>query len=403
MEIKTLEQGLKALNEFQTTHNEAIQKSEDKLGEHEQKLEKMSADIVKAIDLANELKAIQNAPAETKETGFDQKNFEKKFNEFARKGQPDESFESFCHRTYSEAEIKTLSTDSDPDGGVFVTPQRLAPERTRYFETSPIRGLARTITTSKNSVELPILNGARVGASKVGERGTRSETNTREYDKKIFQTHNIYSMPGVTKDMLSDGDFNIIPWINDDIQEDFEIFENTSFVTGSGVGEARGFMTYSAWTTNGTYESGKIEQINSGNATNFTADGVIDLQNSMQERYQPRAVFGTKRTNFKNIAKLKDANGNYLFNTNLDKNVGLPFGLLAKPVVFMNDIAAVAANALSMVYGDFRAGYVIVDKKGLYVVRDPYTQKGFILFYTEKRYGGDVINWEAIKIQKISA
>ena len=401
MEIKTIDDGLKALNQFQTDYNEALKKGEEKSAELETKLDKMAADITKAIDKSNEIAAMQNAAVEQKSKDFDQQNWEKKFNEFARV-EGNVEFKGFCENL-SEVEQKKLSTDSDPDGGFFVTPERLMPEKTRFFETSPLRRYARVITTNKTAIEIPVLNGERVGASKVGERGTRSETNTREYDKKTIQTHNIYSMPAVTKDMLEDSDFNIIPWINADIQEDFDIFENTSFVTGSGVGEAKGFMSYSAWTTNGTYESGKIEQINSGNATNFTADGIIDLQNSLKNNYQGRAIFGTKRANFKNIAKLKDGNGNYLFNRDLDKNTGRPFGLLGKPVEFMNDIAAVAANALSMVYGDFMAGYVIVDKRGLYVLRDPYYQKGVILFYAEKRYGGDVLNWEAIKIQKISA
>ena len=400
-EIKTIEDGLKALNSFQDNYNEALKKGEEKSAELETKLDKMSNEITAAIEKANEVAAMQNAAVEQKSEEFDSKNFEKKFNEFARyNGQIE--FKEYCEKL-PEVEQKRLTTDSDPDGGFFVTPQRLAPEKTRFFETSPIRRYARVVTTTKNAIEIPILNGARVGATAVGERGTRSETNTREYDLKTIQTHNIYSMPAVTKDMLDDADFNIIPWVNADVQEDFDIYENTSFVTGNGVGQAKGFMSYNAWTTNGTYEENKIEQVNSGNATNFTADGLIDVQNSLKENYQPRAVWMTKRANFKNICKLKDGNGNYLFNRDLDKNTGRPFGLLGKPLEFANDIAAVAANALALAYGDFQAGYVVVDKRGMYVLRDPYTTKGVILFYTEKRYGGDVINWEAIKIQKISA
>ena len=103
------------------------------------------------------------------------------------------------------------------------------------------------------------------------------------------------------------------------------------------------------------------------------------------------------------IVKLKDGEDNYLFNRALDKNTGTPFSLLNSPVRFFDDMPTIASNSLSLAYGDFNAGYQIVDRLGTKILRDPYSDKPFILFYTTKRTGGAVVNFEAIKIQKLSA
>jgi len=177
--------------------------------------------------------------------------------------------------------------------------------------------------------------------------------------------------------------------------------ENTAFVTGDGAQKPKGFMAYAAWTTNGTYERNKLEQINSGTSAVIKADGLIELQNSLKEVYQAGAIFLMKRSTFGAVAKLKNGNGDYLLNSMM-----LPQGatttLLGKPVVFADDIAAASANSLSIAYGNFGVGYTIADRMGIRVLRDPYTSKPYIKFYTTKRVGGAVTNYEAIKIQKLA-
>jgi HK97 family phage major capsid protein len=178
--------------------------------------------------------------------------------------------------------------------------------------------------------------------------------------------------------------------------------ENTAFVLGDGSQKARGFLALPAWGAAGVYERFKLEQINSGVSASFTGDGVKALQNAVIEAYQPGSIFGIKRASFVQITTLKDGNGAYLLNP-LSLAQGDDKILLGKPVVFMDDIPAIAADALAMVYGDFSVGYTVVDRIGFRVIRDEVTAKPFVLFYTTKRTGGDVTNYEALKIQKLAA
>ena len=137
----------------------------------------------------------------------------------------------------------------------------------------------------------------------------------------------------------------------------FSRTENTAFFSGSGVGRPRGFTTYDAWTVAGTYEQGKIEQVNSGSAGAVTGDGYIDLQYSLKERYQPNAVFMMKRATYGASLKLTDTNNQYLFGYDFLKN-GQPVPtLLGKRVYFADDMATIASNSLSVAYGDFGVGY----------------------------------------------
>ena len=161
-------------------------------------------------------------------------------------------------------------------------------------------------------------------------------------------------------------------------------------------------MSHAAWAVNGTYERNKIEQIVSGTSAVVKADGLISLQNALLEAYQPNAKFLMKRATFGAVSKLKDGTGAYLLNPMMLPQ-GATMVLLGKPVIFADDIAAIAANSLSIAYGDFQKAYTIVDRMGIRVLRDPYTTKPFIKFYTTKRVGGAVTNYQALKIQKLAA
>ena len=187
----------------------------------------------------------------------------------------------------------------------------------------------------------------------------------------------------------TDAGFNIEEWLAGKVTRRLTREENLAFVTGDGSQKPKGFLSLPAWAVNGTYERGAIEQISSGAAGAFTGDGVKALQNSLIEEYQASAIFGLKRASFQQIITLKDGNGAYLLDPRSMK-VGDTMTLLGKQVVFMDDMPAVAADSLSMVYGDFGVGYTIVDRIGFRVIRDEITQKGCVLFYTTKRTGGDV-------------
>lgn len=305
--------------------------------------------------------------------------------------------------TAKYAEQKAMSTDVNPDGGYLVRDEFGDFVANRIFETSPIRRLANVETIGANSLKL-LIDDQEAGAGWVGQGGTISETATPELGELEIVAHKLYAEPKATTEMLEDAFLDVESWLQRKVAEKFSRLENTAFVTGNGVAQPRGIMSYSAWAAAGTYERNKLEQINSGNASALTADGIIDLQNSLIEDYQANATFLMRRATFGKVMKLKDGNGQYLFNMALDMNTGLPTAnLLSRPVVFGSDVAAVAANALAIAYGDFRLAYTIVDRLGISILRDPYTAKGFVKFFTVKRTGGGVSNFDALKIQKIAA
>jgi len=92
-----------------------------------------------------------------------------------------------------------------------------------------------------------------------------------------------------------------------------------------------------------------------------------------------------------------------IFNMMYDKNNGVETTILTRPLRFADDMPVAGANSLSLAYGDFRTAYVIVDRLGFNTLRDPYTSKPFVQFYTTKRTGGAVVNFEAIKLQKLAS
>jgi HK97 family phage major capsid protein len=206
---------------------------------------------------------------------------------------------------------------------------------------------------------------------------------------------------------MSDPFVDVENIVMSDVQESMTLDENTSFITGDSINKPRGILDYPAWTTAGTYERGALEQINSGTSAKVTFDGLVDVQNSLLEIYQPNAVWLMSRTTYGAICKLKDQSGQpyvggygkYLRD---GSSIDVPM-VLSKPVVFCSDMPELAAGSLSIAYGDFKKGYTILDRMGISVLQNPYKLVGQMGFYFRKRVGAGVTNYQAIKIMKASA
>lgn len=303
---------------------------------------------------------------------------------------------------YLMNELKTMRVGNNPDGGYATTTDRRSDIVVdRVFETSAIRAIANVITTGNSDVEIPIDDNESTSGGWVGEETAITNTAQAQIGLLKIAVHEQFAQPLATQKMLDDSFLDIEAWLSNKTNDILTRTENTAFVTGSGAQKPKGFMAYSAWVTAGTYERNKIEQVNSGAAGVVKADGLISLQNALIETYQPNARFLMKRATFGEVAKLKNGNGDYLLNSMMLPQ-GASLTLLGKPVMFADDIAAIASNSLSIAYGDFARAYTIVDRMGIRVLRDPYTTKPYIKFYTTKRVGGAVSNYEAIKIQKLA-
>lgn len=321
--------------------------------------------------------------------------------------QVDEEFKNLVNSTgavISEDEMTTLKTllvGSDPDGGFLVPVDMQSRIITRQFETSPMRGIADVITTGTEAVEFPLDDGE-FGYENPAEVDTRNETDTSKIGVITIPTHNYEAMPVATQKMLDDAVFNIEQWVQRKISDKLTRSENADFVNGTGVKQALGFQTYADWTTLAQYERDALETRETATASTLAGDDLLDLQSDLLEYYQNNATWTMHRKVWVEVLKLKDSQNQYLMNPAMLFGGSLGLQLLGRPVVIFGDMpSSIADSAKVIAYGDWREGYTIVDRIGIRVLRDPYTSKGFVKFYTTKRTGGAVTNYQAIKRLKI--
>lgn len=292
-------------------------------------------------------------------------------------------------------QTKALSVGSDPDGGYLVTPHMSSKIVQAIFETSPMRQLASVETISSDSLEL-IDDHDQAAAGWTSETGAITETSTPTLAKRNIPTHELYAQPKATQKLVDDSAIDIESWLSTKIADIFGRKENTAFVSGNGVGQPRGILTYTAGTS-----WGQIQQVNSGTSAVVTADAIIQLFYALKDSYSKRANFLMNRTVVQSIRLLKQATTNqYMWQPGLA--AGTPDTLMGVPVHMAADMPIAAANSLSIAVGDFQAAYQIVDRQGISILRDPFTEKPFVKFYATKRVGGDVVNFEAIKLMKLA-
>ena len=205
----------------------------------------------------------------------------------------------------------------------------------------------------------------------------------------------LYAFPKQTQKFLDDAP-NAEAWLANKVADKLARLEATAFVTGDGVKKPRGFLTYPAGTTLGS----QIEQVVSGSASTITPDALFAIQDSLKMPYRGRAQWAMNRGTRRVIRQLKDSQNRYLWEPSLQ--AGMPSRLLGDPIQEFNDMPAIAGAALPLAYADWSEFYTILERIGLRILRDPYTVKGYVGFYTTRRVGGDVSNFEAGKIMVIS-
>lgn len=290
---------------------------------------------------------------------------------------------------------KDLSVGVDPDGGYTVTPTMSARIIQKLFESDPIRQLASVESITGERIEMLVdIDEADTGWET--ETVTGNKTDTSRLEKKAIHVGTMYARPRATQNILDDSGINIEAWLSNKIAQKLARTEGAAFVTGDGIGKPRGFLTYANGTTYGT-----IEQINMGAAANLTADGFVKLKYSLVEGLiGSMTAWLMNRSSVMAAMLLKNGDGDYIWKPGFQ---GDPTAsILSIPVRMSKTMPDVAANALSVAIADWAEAYLIVDRMGISVQRDPFTQKPFVEFYTRKRVGGDVVNFDAIKIGKIA-
>lgn len=290
-------------------------------------------------------------------------------------------------------EQKALVTDQDAQGG-FLVPVTM---RNRIIElvrlVSPIRELAAVETiTSGNTLQIPKEGSTQFECGWVGERQPRPETITGTFAAESIPVHEMYAKPHASQQMLDDAAFDVEGWIMRKISQRFAQVEGRAYLLGNGVGQPEGILTHADIISSA---------VPSGNANGLTPDGLIDLYYDLDEVYVSRATWLMRRGTVAVIRQMKDpVTGLYIWQPGLMN--GAPATILGAPYRECVDMPAVAPGAMSILFGDFQSGYQIVDKRGINLLRDPYSSKPFIEFYTTRRTGGQVVLSEAIRAQIVA-
>ncbi len=299
-------------------------------------------------------------------------------------------------------EAKSLNTGTDPEGGY------LAPEQTEAIiaaavkDISPIRQIASIREIGANVFRKPVSNGDGA-AGWVGETGARVETTSPSITAIDFPTMELYAMPAASQTLLDDSVVDIDQWLADEVQSEFAVQESAAFVNGDGINQPKGFLSYTI-AEDSVKAAGELGYIATGVDGGFPAanpsDVLLDLIYTPKQAFRANGRFVLNRSVLGQLRKFKDADGNYLWQPNV--RPGEPARLLGYPVSEAEDMPDIAIASHAIAFGDFRRGYLIVDRVGVRVLRDPYSSKPFVLFYTTKRVGGGVQDFDAIKFLKFS-
>jgi HK97 family phage major capsid protein len=300
-------------------------------------------------------------------------------------------------------EEKALRIGSNPDGG-YLVPSETDDEIGQLMAAlSPIRSIATVRKISTGTYKKPVTKtGAEAGW--VAETGARDETDTPVLDALNFPAAELYAMPAATAAFLDDAAVDVGQWIAEEVNAAFAQQEGIAFVTGDGTNKPKGFLAETT-VAEASWTWGNLGYVATGAAGALPAsdpsDVLIDLVYALKAGYRQNASWVMNRKTQGALRKLKDDAGNYLWQpaaTAEGKATLMGFDLVEAEA--MPDIAA---NSLSIAFGDFKRGYLVVDRQGVNVLRDPYSAKPYVLFYTTKRVGGGVQNYDAIKLLKFAA
>jgi HK97 family phage major capsid protein len=304
----------------------------------------------------------------------------------------------------SGVELKALSSASDAAGG-YAVPEEIdaAIDRT-LTAISPIRAIANVVKVGSAGYRKLVTAGG-TPAGWVSETAERPETATPTFYEIAPPFGELYANPAASQAMLDDAAFDVEAWLANEVATEFARAEGAAFVTGSGVNRPKGFLANAtSAAADGVRPFGTLQFVTSGAAGAFLGsnpqDRLVDLVQALRPPYRQGAVFVMNSATAARIRKFKTADGAFLWQPGLVS--GQPDTLLGYPLVEAEDMPDIAADSLSVAFGNFKAGYLIAERTETQILRDPFTHKPFVHFYATKRVGGQVANSEAIKLMKFA-
>ncbi|PPD09200.1 MAG: phage major capsid protein [Methylocystis sp.] len=300
-------------------------------------------------------------------------------------------------------EAKALSRGSGADGGYLVPLPTEREVLRRLAKFSPIRAISSVREISGASLRRAFSTTG-PAAGWVAEADPRPQTNNQQLADMTFPAMELYAMPAATQALLDDAVVDIEQWIAEEVQTAFAEQEGAAFVSGDGVNKPKGFLSYTS-VADASWTWGNIGYVATGAAGAFAAsdpsDALVNLVYALRAGFRQNGKFVMGRRAQSLVRQFKTTTGDYIWAPPATADAGA--SLMNFPVIEAEDMPDPAANSLSIAFGDFERGYVVVDRVGIRVLRDPYSAKPYVLFYTTKRVGGGVQNFEAIKLLKFAA
>ena len=395
----TLEDLGRTFQEFKSTNEERLSSLEKKGHEDPllvQKLDRINA----AMDQAEvRLKQLEAARLRPNSGVFDMSadmGHKSAFLSYVRKG-ADQDLQSY--------EAKSMSSQSGKEGG-YLIPSGLFEKIYSVLNTSSVmREIATVREITTDALEL-LLDKDMANAGWAQESGARDETTSPELVKVRIQTHEMYAKPRATQKLLDDAMLNVEEWLSEKIAEKMASMENIAFINGDGSGKPKGFLSYES-ANKESWAWGKFEHVLSGQDGAFSASGVDvlnDVMAALKPQYMNGACWLMPRSTQSAIRKLRDTSDNrHVWQPALQE--GFRPTLMGCPIHVTDDMPALVSGtpSVSLAFGNFKEAYQIVDRQGVHVLRDPYSAKPYVEFYTTRRVGGDVVNFEALKLIKFAA
>lgn len=361
-----------------------------------EKVDTINAELTKLSKEMAELMKKSNRPRTGNggsELTQDQEEHKTAFADYFRKG---------IDRDLRDIERKALNTGSDPDGGYLVPVEiETMIDRVANAEVA-MRRLATVRQIGAPTYKKPVVTTGAAGGW-LGETEDYAETAAPKLSELEFTPGKLYAYPWATNDMLEDGVINIEQWLTQEVEEIFVEKEGEAFITGTGIKKPRGILDYTT-VANANHTWGKLGYVASGASGAFhtdEGDALINLVHALKRKYRNGASWLMNDLTMAAARKIKDANDQYIWRPGLE--AGISDTLLGYSVEIDDYMPDIAANSLSIAFGNFKRGYLIVDKRGVAIIRDQVTKPGYTKFNVSKRVGGGVQNYEAIKLLKFAA
>lgn len=314
------------------------------------------------------------------------------------------TFGAFVRRGVQAA----LSTQSNPDGG-WLVPETVDATIGQIARTmSPMRQYANVVQGGPNYSKIVITEGSVSGW--VSETGARPTLDGVKLSMIRLVAGEIYAMPAVTQTLLDTASFDVEGMLATDIAVQFAMREGSAFINGDGINKPHGICAYE-FVDDASWSWGHIGFVKSGDAGGFkpldAANGVspvdclMKLVYQLNPQYRANAVWGMNKDTIAIVRQFKDAQGRFIWADSVV--AGQPATLLGYPVVEFPDMDSVGANKFPIMFGDLKSAYTINDVTPANVLRDPYSSKPYVLFYTVKRVAGAVTGFDAVKFLKIAS